>query len=123
MIAAIFYAPFLFELFLVGLTAFRAWEHYRLHPDRSNTALFYVLYRGECSYAFLLATLIHFIDGAIFFFVIAAFRLWNIWIVSGHVVLQVPLLSLVKFEMQSMTKCYLGLWSVYILEPYLQIQN
>ena len=60
MIAGIFYAPFLFELFLVGITAFRAWKDYRRHRDGPGTPLFYVLYRGEHSYAFLLVTLIDF---------------------------------------------------------------
>jgi hypothetical protein len=85
-IARVFYAPFLFEIFLVCITAFRAWEDYRRHPDGSNTPLFYVLYRGGHSCTFSLVPLIYLIDGAIFFFVIAGFRLWNIWIVRDHLV-------------------------------------
>ncbi|KAG8845006.1 hypothetical protein FRC20_003328 [Serendipita sp. 405] len=61
---AIFYAPAAFELFVFALTAFRAWKDARMLAGPSSAPFLLILYR----------------DGIIAFFVMFAFRIWNIWI-------------------------------------------
>ncbi|KAG9052960.1 hypothetical protein FS842_008974 [Serendipita sp. 407] len=61
---AIFYAPAAFELFVFALTAFRAWKDARMLAGPSSAPFLLILYR----------------DGLIAFFVMFAFRIWNIWI-------------------------------------------
>ncbi|KAG8809280.1 hypothetical protein FRC17_003517 [Serendipita sp. 399] len=61
---AIFYAPAAFEAFVFALTAFRAWKDAQILAGPSSAPFLLILYR----------------DGLIAFFVMFAFRIWNIWI-------------------------------------------
>jgi len=81
-IAAVFYAPLAFEVLLFVLTLLHAWNDYRAERG-SVVPLLRVMYRGTSSPPSIRnIQLTHIEDGALLFVVMAAVRIWNMFIVS-----------------------------------------
>ena len=77
-IQVVFEAPLVFEAIMFAALIYRAWDDLKSRGSLGTLPLLRVLYRGTCTQGVVVETY-NCLDGILFFVIMTATRIWNIY--------------------------------------------